>query len=263
MNSVRAPDGTLIAFSRSGSGEPLVLVHGTGGDRNRWRPILPQLESRFTVHAIDRRGRGDSGDTQPYAFEREFEDVAAVVDSIATPGAPVNLLGHSHGAICALEGALRAKTNLRRLVLYEPPMTMGTSIYPPQVLDRLRELTNANDREGILRTFFSEVVRMPPHELQRMQTLPSWPARIAAAHTLVRELEVNDSYRPDDARLRRLQVPTLLLLGGDSPAFFRRAIETLAATLPNNRVVVLPGQQHIAIDTAPELFLREVVSFLT
>ncbi|MGH7677640.1 MAG: alpha/beta fold hydrolase, partial [Gemmatimonadaceae bacterium] len=244
MNSVRSRDGTVIAFARSGSGDPLVMVHGTSGDKTRWRMVLPQLQSQFTVYAIDRRGRGESGDVQPYALEREFEDAVAVVDAIDKP---VNLLGHSHGAICALEAGSRT-TNLKRLILYEPPISLGGPMYPPAALVRLRELQKANDREGILRTFFTEIVRMPPQELQKMQSLPTWPARVAAAHTLVREVEISETFRFDEERARRITVPTLLLLGGDSPPIFRLPIEKLAATIPNSRVVVLPGQQHIAMD---------------
>src|SRR5690349_18162579 len=102
MLTARSKDGTSIAFTRSGSGPPLVLVHGTTADHTRWAPILPELETRFTVHAVDRRGRGGSGDGPRYALDREFDDIAAVVDAI---GAPVMLLGHSYGAICSLEAA--------------------------------------------------------------------------------------------------------------------------------------------------------------
>jgi len=97
-----------------------VLVHGTGGSYKRWSPILPALEKQFTVYAVDRRGRGESTDSAPYAIECEFEDVAAVVDSF---GEPVNLLGHSFGAVCSLEASLRT-SNLRKLILYEPPLPL-------------------------------------------------------------------------------------------------------------------------------------------
>lgn len=255
MNTVRSADGTAIAFSRSGTGESLVLVHGTTADRSRWNWLLPELESRFTVYAMDRRGRGESGDAADYALSREFDDVAAVVTSIDQP---TNLLGHSHGAICSLEAALRA-TNVKRLVLYEPPIFMGLPIYQPQTVAHLRQLLDAGDREGVVRTFFAQVVRMPPHEGAKLESLPSWPARVAAAHTVVRELEHNDDYRFDADHVRQLRVPTLLLLGGDSPPFFRLATETL----PNSRLVVLPGQRHVAMDTAPDLFLKEVLEFLS
>src|SRR5687767_12504745 len=118
---VASQDGTSIAVQVTGRGAPLLLVHGTTADHSRWTPLLPALEARFTVHAMDRRGRGESGDAADYSLVREFEDVAAVVDAI---GGPVNLLGHSYGALCSLEAALRT-SNLRKLILYEPPIPLG------------------------------------------------------------------------------------------------------------------------------------------
>src|SRR5829696_4622459 len=126
VETITSEDGTPIAYRRSGEGPPLVLVHGAAADRGRWSPVLPALEKRFTVYAIDRRGRGGSGDSDGYTMEREAEDVASVVDSI---GEPVNLLGHSYGALLALEAALVAK-NVRKLVLYEPGIEVaGQEIY--------------------------------------------------------------------------------------------------------------------------------------
>lgn len=260
MEKILSKDGINIAYQRSGAGAPLVLVHGTGGAYSRWKPILSALERQFTVYAVDRRGRGESGDASGYAIEREFEDVAAVVDAI---GAGVNLLGHSYGGICALEAALLTP-HLNCLILYEPPLPVpGVPIYPEGVINRLEALLDAGDRAGVLTTFMREVVRMPAHELELFQASPAFPARMAAAHTLPRELRAHEAYRFDPERFTQLTVPTLLLLGGDSPAFFKAAVETLHNALPNSRIGVLPGQQHIAIDTAPDMFVREVVTFLS
>jgi pimeloyl-ACP methyl ester carboxylesterase len=116
--TVISSDGTHTGYWRTGEGPPLVLVHGTSADHTRWDPVLPALEEHFTVYAVDRRGRGESGDAAEYPLEREVEDVVAVVDSI---GAPASLLGHSYGAICSLE-ASRLSARVRRFVLYEPPL---------------------------------------------------------------------------------------------------------------------------------------------
>lgn len=259
MDKLLSKDGTPIAYHRSGAGMPLVLVHGTGGAYARWAPILPALEKQFTVYAVDRRGRGESGEARTYAIEREFEDVAAVVDSI---GDQVNLLGHSFGGICALEAALLTP-RLRKLVLYEPPLPVPcVTIYPEGVIDRLDALLDAGDRSAVLTTFMREVVRMPEYELDLFKSSPAFPARLAAAHTLPRELRAHEAYRFEPERFKNLRVPTLLLLGGDSPQFFRSAIEAVNAILPNSRIVELPGQQHIAMDTAPDIFIRELVTFL-
>ena len=117
-------DGTLIGYWRTGEGPPLILVHGTSADHTRWDPVLPTLAEHFTVYAIDRRGRGESGDAADYSLESEVEDVVAVVDSI---GAPVSLLGHSYGAVCSLEASQRSE-RVRKLVLYEPPLPTSIKI---------------------------------------------------------------------------------------------------------------------------------------
>lgn len=259
MNAAKSKDGTTIGYHRGGSGPPLVLVHGTTADHHRWDGILPTLEKHFTVYAVDRRGRGLSGDTEPYAIEREFEDVAAVVESI---DGPVYVLGHSYGALCSLESALRTD-NIKRLILYEPPLgEPGSTIYPPGVIDTLETLLEKGDRAGVVTTFMQHVVRVPDHELAKLKSSPAWSGRVAAAHTIPRELSQHERYEFDPSRFSSVTVPTLLLLGSDSPPFFKAATERIAAALPNDTLVVLQGQQHVAMDMAPELFLSEVMKFL-
>lgn len=258
MRTATSKDGTSIAYWRSGAGPPLVLVHGTTADHTRWTRVLPALEEHFTVYTIDRRGRGGSGDHAEYSIAREFEDVAAVIDAI---GEPVSLLGHSYGAICSLEASLLTD-RVQRLILYEPPIPLGGPVYPPGVPERIQELVDAGQPEAGLELFMREVVRMPDHELAVYRTLPQWKVRVGLAHTIPRELVLERSYRFEADRFAALRIPVLLLLGGDSPPVFRQAIEMVAGSLPDNRIAVLPGQQHVAMDTAPELFLREVMTFL-
>lgn len=258
MQAITSNEGVAIAFERSGNGPPLVLVHGTTADHTRWKPLLPRLEARFTVYAVDRRGRGGSGDAPRYAIEREFEDVAAVVDAISEPSF---LLGHSYGAVCSLEASLLTR-NVRKLVLYEPPIRTAGSLYSPGTVERLQGLLDTGDRDGVVSTFFREVVRAPDDELRMLRSLPNWPARVAAAHTIPREMRINDEYRFEPARFAAMRVPTLLLLGGSSPVMFKDAVEAVHAALPEARVAVMPGQQHTAMNTAPELFLSEVLNFL-
>ncbi len=258
METIRSSDGTRLAYQRGGQGPALILVHGTTADHTRWTPILPAFEQSFTVYALNRRGRGGSGDKEPYAIEQEFEDIVALVNSIEEP---VFLLGHSYGALCSLEAALRT-THLRKLVLYEPPIPTGIEIYPREVVSKIQALLAAGDREGALITFMQEIVHVPPHEMELMRSAPAWPARIAAAHTILRELQASNDYVFQPARFSGLATPTLLLLGGDSPTFFQAATEAVHAVLPQSRVVVMPGQQHTAMNTAPELFTRAVFQFL-
>jgi pimeloyl-ACP methyl ester carboxylesterase len=258
LATITSKDGTRIAYARRGSGPPLVLVHGTTADHTRWARLLPELERRFTVYAMDRRGRGGSGDAAEYAIEREFEDVAAVIDAI---GAPVFLFGHSYGAICSLEASLLTD-KVRRLVLYEPPLPVGGPAYPPGTPERIQALVDAGDLEAALEVFFREVVRMPDREFAVYRALPTWNARVALAPTIPRELTIERGYRFRPERFATLSVPTLLLLGGDSPPLFRQAIDAVGAALPTGRIAVMAGQQHVAMDTAPELFLKELTGFL-
>jgi pimeloyl-ACP methyl ester carboxylesterase len=265
METVASRDGTPIAYERSGEGPPLVLLHGTTSDHSTWELVLPELQKHFTVYAIDRRGCGESGsgDGSAYDIEREFEDVVAVIDSI---DGTVGLLGHSYGAICALEGALRSCW-VRGLILYEGtfPVPKGTELYPPEALDSIRSSLKVGDREGALITFYRDIVLMSPEEIEMLRSHPVWPARVALAPTIPHEMRAFESYVSnfDLARLGNLRIPTLLLLGSDSPALEKAAAESLdAALLPDSQIVVMLHQAHLAHRTAPGVFVREVVWFL-
>lgn len=262
MEFVLAPDGTRIAYERGGEGPPLVLVHGTADDHTRWARLLPALRERFTVYALDRRGRGGSGrtDTATYAIEQEFADVAAVVNAT---GEPAHLLGHSFGALCALEAAVRSD-NLRTLVLYEPtiPIPPGSPIAPPATRAKMEALQAAGDREGVLLTLAREIVGVPEEVIEVWRDSPEWEAAVDTADTIVPEGHAIEGYAFDSARFRDLTTPTLLLLGSESPPFFQAATEAVGEALPHSQVVVLAGQGHVAMDTNPELFLGEVLQFL-
>ena len=208
---VVSPDGTTITVWQSGAGPPLVLVHGSAADHSRWAPVLPALGVRFTVLAIDRRARGQSGAAEDYAIEREFEDVAAVAE---WAGGAVNVLGHSYGGVCALEAALLTDT-IAKLVLYEPPM--GFLASPPEGVHRLHALLEAGEHDELLAVFMREVAGLPPDQVELLRSLPAWEARLAVAHTIPREERASREYSFDPDRFRGLRTPTLFLQGGDSP----------------------------------------------
>ena len=128
------------------------------------------------------------------------------------------------------------------------------------MLERLESLLATGDREGVLRTFLAEVPRASPNEIEILASSPAWPGRIAAAHTLPRELRSLDAYRLPE-QFGKLSIPVLLLLGGDSPPVFGRANGALERTLPNSRSVVMRGQKHLAMDTAPDLLVGAVLDF--
>jgi pimeloyl-ACP methyl ester carboxylesterase len=259
METITSADGTNVSWQTTGSGPPLLLVHGTTADHRRWAGVSPQFEQHFTVHAIDRRGRGAStDDSRGYDILREAEDVSDVIDAI---GRPVDVLGHSYGAVCSLEAALLTD-GVRKMVLYEPPIPTGIPMYPPGLPDRMQEMIDDGELEAALELFFREVVKMPEHELVEYRELPVWKQRIQLAPTIPREMAIDRNYSFDPERFADLRVPVLLMLGGDSPPIFRAAVETADGAVPNSMVVLLPGQQHIAMDTDPELFVGEVLDFL-
>lgn len=259
METITSADGTPIAYERTGSGPPLVLVHGTTADHTRWEPLRSAFEEHGTVYAIDRRGRGESGDATEYALEREVEDVVAVVESIDEP---VNLLGHSYGALCSLEAALRTD-DLRRLVLYEPPLPV--SDHYPDTEDVLAEMTalvdDGEDEQALVR-FFHGIVGSSPTELDAYRSAPDWPARVDAVHTVIREERASKGYEFDAVRFDGLTTPTLLLSGSESHPFLKDSTDVLDDALPNSRIAVFDGQGHAAMNTAPDLFVDEVLAFI-
>jgi pimeloyl-ACP methyl ester carboxylesterase len=264
MTQVVSPDGTRIAYWTSGDGPPLLIVHGTSGSHERFAPLLPYLELHATVHAMDRRGRGGSGDAPDYELAREFEDVAAVVDAIAASSrAKVDVYGHSYGGECAF-GAALLSSNIRSLVLYEgwPPVLPEKLKFPIGVEERLDTLVTSGDREAALELFWREVVKVSEEDIHAIRAQPTWAARVATVHTITREFRAffDDTFDPEQAS--RITVPVLLLAGTDTPDELRDDPETVAAALPDARIAYLEGQQHIADVLAPELFAERVLEFL-
>jgi pimeloyl-ACP methyl ester carboxylesterase len=257
-------DGTEIAYWTSGEGPPLLLVHGTAGVHERFAPLLPYLEPHATVHVMDRRGRGASGDGPDYGLAREFEDVVAVVDSIAqASGSRVDVYSHSYGGECAF-GAALLTSRIRRLVLYEgwPPVMPEKLKFPSGVEDRIDGLVAAGERDAALETFMREVVKVSEDDIGAIRAQPTWPARLAAVHTITREFRAFSDDTFDAERAAGITVPVLLLAGADTPDELRDDPETVAAALPHARIAVLEGQQHLADVLAPELFAERVLAFL-
>jgi pimeloyl-ACP methyl ester carboxylesterase len=259
METITSADGTPIAFVRAGRGPPFVLVHGTSADYTSWSGVRPAFEEHLTVYAVDRRGRGESGDAADYTLAREFEDVAAVVEGIDDP---VVLFGHSFGALCCLGAALRTD-NLRALVLYEPAIPFGGhELYSEDVLAELSALLDDGENERALLLFLREVAELPPAQVDALRAAPNWPARVAAAHTVLRELEAEAAYEFDAARFEGVTTPTLLLSGGESPQWSKDLTAAIGAALPNSRIAVLEGQEHVAYYTDPDRFVGEILAFI-
>ena len=256
LRFVQAPDGVRIACEVSGEGPPLVLVHGAGSARWSFDAVRPNLESRFTVIAIDRRGRGDSSDGDGYALEHEFEDVAAVVRDA---GEGALLMGHSYGGLVAA-GAARL-LDPPRLALYEP--VMGGAPSTADTIDHWELLIAEGDRDAVLREFFRDVTGYEDEAIEELTRSPIWEARRRIVPTVPRELRAALEHRFDAPGMSRLTMPVLLLVGTESPAWAVRSVAAHGEAIPASETRSLAGQGHSANMTAPDLLAAELERFFT
>lgn len=255
----RSADGVLIGCYRSGSGPALLAVHGTAADHTAWDLVAPQLARHFTVYAMDRRGRGASGDAPEYSLEREVADVAAVVESI---GELVHLYGHSFGGACAIESALRTP-HVASLILYEggakPP---GLRFIPDELIAQLETLIAQGQREEALSLFMMQGAGLNAQELDVLRRRSAWAGRVAAVHTIPRELRALNDYGTDMECFRAISAPTLLLLGGRTEGRRREMFLALNAIILKSQIHELPGQGHAANTTAPQMLADTLTKFL-
>jgi pimeloyl-ACP methyl ester carboxylesterase len=252
LRHVTAPDGVRIACDVAGDGPPLVMVHGAGSARWSFDLVRPHLEPHFTVWAVDRRGRGDSGDGDRYSLEREFEDVKAVVGEA---GRDAVLFGHSYGGLVSAGAAVRLG-RLPRLVLYEPPM--GGVLADDAWIERYEAHLAAGERNAAVRVFMHDVGGYSHEELNDMEGTPIWQARLEVAPTAPRELRAERDFALDRLGLQGLALPCLLLVGSDSPEWARRSTDAFAAAIQAAEVHTLEGQGHGAAISAPELLAAEL-----
>jgi pimeloyl-ACP methyl ester carboxylesterase len=260
---VRSRDATAIAVFAGGAGPApaVLLIHGTASDHRTWRVVAPELATERRVWAMDRRGRGASGDGASYAVEREIEDVEAVVDAIG----PVAIVGHSLGGRLALAASRRIPA-LQAMVAYESAPLPGDAPEgreTDRLLAELRRDLDRGDLDALLARFMTEAVGMPPGELAAFRANPIWPARAATAPTIVREL---DAAAHDPAigfeALVAARGPVLQLVGGASSPWFRDGAAALDARLGDGRLVTIPGARHGAHHSHPDAFLAAVRAFV-
>lgn len=255
--TVRSNDGTEIAFDCAGDGPALILVGGAFSERSAAGALSAALAPRFTVYGYDRRGRGASGDTPPYAVDREIEDLDAL---ITAAGGSARVFGVSSGAVLSLEAAARHLA-IAKLAVYEPPYVVGDDRVrtSPDLADRLSEQIDAGRRGDAARLFLVEAVEMPPDVVDMIQAGPGWPAMEAVAHTLRYDVAiVGDQSIPAD-RMAMIATPTLALAGGASPEWARNGVAALAAAIPGARHMTLDGQTH-AVN--PDIVAPLLVDFL-
>jgi pimeloyl-ACP methyl ester carboxylesterase len=258
---VESADGTKVAVWVEGSGPPLVLVHGALSDHTTFALLIAELRDRMTTFAMDRRGRAASGDgAGEYSIEREFEDVAAVVDAVATrTGQRVALWGHSYGADCAMGGAGLSK-NIDHVVLYEPGFATD---YPSDAVDAIERAVGRGDNEGAVLALLYGIVGANDGEVEFMRSSPLWPTRLANVWTMPRELrsEGHWIYRP--GQFDGVTAATLILEGSESPRVQHEANRLALAALPHARITVLGGHGHIAHQTDPAMIASVVWNFVS
>lgn len=246
VQQAKSRDGTKIAFEPRGHGPALVFVSGAFATRGDGIPLAEALASSFTAVPYDRRGRGDSGDNQPYALEREIEDLEAVIGAV---GGEAFVLGHSSGAALALEAAV-AGAPISRLALYEPPYIVDDTRppVPDDYVATLRHLAEEDRRGEAVEYFWREALQMPEQAIEGARSAPMWPGLEAVAHTLWYDGEAMGGHmngKPlPKAWATQVTIPTLVIDGGLSPASMRNAVAALAELLPNATRRTLEGQGH-------------------
>lgn len=242
MNTAVSADGTMITFDQYGDGPPVIMTVGAFNTRSQTEPLARTLAPRFTVLNYDRRGRGDSGDTAPYAVEREIEDIAAL---IAAAGGSASLFGHSSGATLAIKAAA-AGLPITHLVLYEPPFNTDDNYpaLPAGFARELAELVSADRRGDAVELYQTTAVGIPQEVVAQMRRAPFRPGLEAIAHTLAYDAAIIGDRSLPTGLLATVTVPALLITGENSPPFLRNAAQAAAGALPNGQLADLPGQTH-------------------
>lgn len=251
METVTSTDGTRIAYESFGDGPPLVLLHGGSATRHSWNALRPHLAEDFTLVVPDRRGRGESGDSDEYDLDREVADLRAVADDV---DGDVSVFGHSFGGLVALAAA--DEMAIDRLVLYEPSILVGDH-RDDDLAARMRERVASGDREAAMKLFYREGAGIPDPE-----QLPIWPEQVDfdLVDTVIRENEAVEGYElPTEIGV---DSPTLLLTGERGPPHLRDAVRALDDAIPRSRLVEIDDGGHVGIQSAPDRVAAEVRPFL-
>ncbi len=241
MNTVVSHDGTTIAFDRAGDGPAVIFLGAGPTDRNANAQLAGLLAPQFTVLNYDRRGRGDSGDTAPYAVDREYEDLEAVIDEA---GGSAYVFGTSGGGILALEAAARGLA-ITKLAVWEPPYIVDDSRppVPKDYKEQLTELLAAGRRGDMIELFLTQVVGLPAEFVAPMRQSPFWPSMEAVAHALIYDAIIVGDFSLPIGRVATVKVPTVVIDGGQTP-WLSNAAEAVATALPDAQRRTLEGQPH-------------------
>jgi pimeloyl-ACP methyl ester carboxylesterase len=240
METTKSGDGTVIAYDRAGDGPALIAVTGAFCDRQSFVPP-DSLTAAFTVYTYDRRGRGDSGDTEPYSPDREVEDLAAV---IGAAGGSAFCFGHSSGAALVLRAAAQGAPVTAAVVYEAPYIIPGSREVPADPAARIRELVASGRRDDAVRFWMTEVIQVPARVVTMMERSPTWPGLAALTHTLPYDLALTGNQGVPAAELARITVPVLVMGGGNSPEWFGRTVRETTAAIPGARLQMMAGYDH-------------------
>jgi pimeloyl-ACP methyl ester carboxylesterase len=256
--TVTSADGVEISVQKAGAGSALLLIHGAllNGSLT-WGLVLPKITQRFTVYAMDRRGRAPSGDAKQYTIGNEVDDVVSVLDAI---GGPAVVLAHSYGALILLDALDRLRT-VSHLILYEPPVALHPA--ESDVVANLERALEAGHREELVTIFLRDQVRVPPENVARMKSSPIWPVALQIASTLPRESRAANTYRPSAERLANWKTPTTVLLGSLTVGLLRDAAFFVRDAIPGCQMIILDGQGHGAMLDAPDFFAHKILEIAT
>lgn len=257
MQSVISKDGSIITYDKTGSGEPVVLVSGGSVDKWSNAGLAGILEKNFTVYNYDRRGRGASTDTAPYAVDREIEDIEAV---IGAAGGSAFLFGSSSGAALALEAAVKLGSKVKKLALWEPPYILeGSRPRPPANTAKIYSDFVAQGKRGDAAEYFmTAVVGLPPEFAAQARTQPWWAAQEALAHTLAYDATIMDDYSLPTGRAAKVTMPTTVFAGGGDMPWILDTAKALVKAIPGAQFVHLEGQGH---NVAPEVLGPAMTTF--
>ena len=254
MQTVTSRDGTEIAFDRIGQGPPVILVSGGSVDRSSNAPLAKELAADLTVLNYDRRGRGPSGDTAPYAIDREIEDIEAVIEAA---GGEAGLYGSSSGAVLAMLAA-EAGLPISKLAMWEPPfMPEGVPMPPEDQVEQYETMVAEGRRGDAVEYFMTRVVGMPPEFVAGARSQPWWAGTEALAHTLAYDARIMGDYRIPADRAANVKVPTLVVAGGADMPWMRDTATALAEAIPDGRARFLDGQGHDVDPTVLAGVLRD------
>ncbi|BAU94481.1 alpha/beta hydrolase [Corynebacterium suranareeae] len=249
--TVISPDGTELSYFRKGTGPALVITHGSIADKSDWFPVIDRLADNFTCFVYDRRGRGGSIDTAEYSMSAEIADIKTMME---LAGADAHLLGHSYGALCTLEYALRNSLGNGRLVLFEPPLPVDGPV-AGDALPKYKDAIESGDPDAALGISLKEIVRVSDAEIAGLRQSPVWPRLCELAPTWTRELVEIDALGDDFSRFNVLETANVSVIRGTatSPMLFESATEVVDA-VPGSRLYEIPEADHFAHLMVPDTF---------